>query len=166
MAAAASEPRLQLSGIHVLVVDDEEDAREITGTMLEDQGAAVTTARSAGEAFDVLSYARPDVLVCDLGMPGEDGLAFIARVRSHGDPDIASIPALAVTAYASDQDRVRSLNTGFQSHLSKPVTASELVARVGHLAQASHPAAAHRPAPGPAEPPPPPGRAGGSRLVL
>ena len=148
-AAPVGEPRLRLSGLHVLVVDDQEDAREIAGKMLEDQGAAVTTARSGAEAFELLSRARPDVLVCDLGMPGEDGLALIARVRNHGDPQIASIPALAVTAYAGDQDRARSLHAGFHSHLPKPVTASELVARVGHLAQFNDPSAADGPAQGP-----------------
>jgi len=144
VAATANEPRLQLSGIHVLVVDDDADAREIAGRMLEDEGAAVTTARSAAEAYDMLAHGRPDVLVCDLGMPDEDGLAFIARVRSHGDPAVAAIPALAVTAYAGDPDRARALHAGFHAHLPKPVDAGDLVARVRHLAQVNDTAAADR----------------------
>jgi len=144
VAATANEPRLQLSGIHVLVVDDDADAREIAGRMLEEEGAAVTIARSAAEAYDMLAHGRPDVLVCDLGMPDEDGLAFIARVRSHGDPAVAAIPALAVTAYAGDPDRTRALHAGFHAHLPKPVDAGDLVARVGHLAQVNDPAAADR----------------------
>ena len=102
--------------------------------MLEDQGAVVTTARSASEGFDALMRARPDVLVCDIGMPNEDGLALITRVRKSGTAAIASIPALAVTAYARDQDRQQALLAGFQSHLAKPFTAHDLVTSVRQLA--------------------------------
>ena len=129
--------RAMLAGLRVLVIDDEADAREFVGQMLEDQGAVVTTARSASEGFDALMRARPDVLVCDIGMPNEDGLALITRVRKSGTAAIASIPALAVTAYARDRDRQQALLAGFQSHLAKPFTAHDLVTSVRQLAHRS-----------------------------
>ena len=123
-----------LSGLNVLVVDDDEDAREIAGRMLEDQGAVVMTAESAGEAYDLLTRVRPDVLVCDIGMPNEDGLTFLRRLRQDADPRVASIPALAVTAYAGEQDRQRARLAGFNGHLAKPIAAHDLVRCVHELA--------------------------------
>ena len=108
--------------------------------MLEDQGASVTVARSAAEGYEMLTRARPDVVVCDIGMPDENGLAFITRVRNHTDAAIASVPALAVTAYARAQDRQRSLLAGFHSYLSKPFPAAELVGIIRHLAHFKEPA--------------------------
>lgn len=142
----ANPHRSRLHGIHVLVIDDDLDAREVVEKMLEDQGAAVASARSAAEGYEMLTRARPDVLVCDIGMPTEDGLAFIARVRSDPDAGIASIPALAVTAYARERDRERSLQAGFQSHLSKPFTAAELAGVVDHLAHFNN--TSYEPSPG------------------
>jgi signal transduction histidine kinase len=133
-AAGAAGPLGQLAGARVLVVDDDADAREVTANMLEDQGASVAVARSAAEAYQAMRRGRPDVLVCDLAMPDEDGLSFITRLRQDADPDVASIPALAVTAYAREADRDRSLQAGFHSHLAKPFTAAELVGIVRHLA--------------------------------
>ena len=133
--------RALLAGVHVLVIDDERDAREFVGRMLEDHGAVVTAAGSASEGFTALLDAHPDVLVCDIGMPDEDGLALITRVRKNGATAIASIPALAVTAYARDQDRQQALLAGFQSHLAKPFTAHELVTIVHQLAHRNDPLA-------------------------
>ena len=124
-----------LAGLNVLVVDDDEDAREIAGRMLEDQGAVVMTAESAGEAYDLLTRVPPDILVCDIGMPNEDGLAFVRRLRQDPDRRIASIPALAVTAYAAEQDRQRALLAGFNGHLAKPISAHDLVRCVHELAR-------------------------------
>jgi CheY-like chemotaxis protein len=80
-----------------------------------------------------LKCRPPHVLVCDIAMPREDGVAFIRRVRADSSPAIASVPAVAVTAYARDQDRLRTLEAGFQFHLPKPVTALELIDTVGFL---------------------------------
>jgi CheY-like chemotaxis protein len=128
-----------LAGVHVLVIDDEGDAREFVGRMLEDQGAVVTTAGSASEGFTALLSARPDVVVGDIGMPNGDGIALITRVRKSGASAIASIPALAVTAYARDQDRQQALLAGFQSHLAKPFAALDLVTIVRQLAHSNDP---------------------------
>jgi signal transduction histidine kinase len=133
--------RAQLRGVRVLVIDDDADARDFVGSMLEDQGALVTIARSAHEGYEALIRDRLDVLVCDIGMPNEDGLAFIARIRNSADVRIQSIRAVAVTAYAREQDRARALAAGFDSHLTKPFTAADLVTIVRHLAHSTAPAA-------------------------
>lgn len=93
--------------------------------MLTDAGARVTVASSAGEGHERLTHDCPDVLLCDIGMPNEDGLTFIARVRRNGDAGIASIRALAVTAYAREEDRERALAARFDSHLAKPFSAAD-----------------------------------------
>jgi signal transduction histidine kinase len=137
-AASPTADALQhslLAGVHVLVVDDETDAREFVAKMLEDQGAVVTEAESAAKGFELLARAVPDVLLCDVGMPTEDGLAFIERIRQSDRASVASVPALAVTAYAREQDRDRALRAGFHSHLAKPFSAQALVAIVRHLAR-------------------------------
>jgi signal transduction histidine kinase len=137
-ATPAAEERASqrgtLTGLRVLVIDDDPDARDVVERMLADEGAQVETATSAADGYAALTRTRPDVLVCDLGMPSEDGLRFISRVRTHPDPDVASVPALAVTAYAHGFDRQRSLDAGFHSHLSKPFAAADLVSVVQHLA--------------------------------
>jgi CheY-like chemotaxis protein len=123
-----------LAGVRVLVVDDETDARDFVTKMLQDQGAVVTAAESAAEGLEVLARAVPDVLLCDVGMPTEDGLTFIGRIRQSDRASIASVPALAVTGYAREQDRQQALRAGFQSHLAKPFSARELVSIVRRLA--------------------------------
>jgi CheY-like chemotaxis protein len=134
-------------GIHVLVVDDDPDACEVMARILEDQGAMVATAASTGEAYELLLRARPQVLVCDIGMAKEDGMSFIRRVRRDADASIAHIPAVAVTAFARDYDRQQSLHAGFQSHLAKPFDAGELVAIVRHLARSNNSNSTHDHAP-------------------
>jgi PAS domain S-box-containing protein len=136
-----------LAGVHVLVVDDETDAREFVTKMLQDQGAVVTAAESAAEGFEVLARAVPDVLLCDVGMPTEDGLTFIGRIRQSDRASVASVPAVAVTAYAREQDRQQALRAGFHSHLAKPFSAHELVSIVQRLARIG-PREGNRPAVG------------------
>ncbi len=126
--------RAALGGIRVVVVDDDADSREVVGKILKNQGASVISATSAAEAYTLLTNERPDLLVCDVAMPKEDGLAFIARVRSDSDKGIASIPALALTAFAREQDPERTLRAGFHSFLTKPFSAVELVRSVQQLA--------------------------------
>jgi CheY-like chemotaxis protein len=102
---------------------------------LEAAGARVTTAGSAAEALAALKQLRPDVLLADIGMPGEDGYGLIARIRGLSDAALRDIPAAALTAYARPEDRVRALQSGFEMHLGKPVDLGELVASVAALAK-------------------------------
>ncbi len=120
-----------LAGVRVVVVDDEEDAREMIATTLHDYGAQVQAASSGAEAIELLARRapneRPDVLVCDIGLPGEDGYALLRRVRTLPIEQGGAIPAVAVTAYARVEDRLRALQAGFQMHVAKPVEPAELV---------------------------------------
>ncbi|EYF03913.1 hybrid sensor histidine kinase/response regulator [Chondromyces apiculatus] len=127
-----SEPTLQ--GLHILVVDDEPDARELVGAVLERKGATVTTAATVTDALSMIERIKPDVILSDLGMPGEDGYSLIRRLRARSPERGGRIPAAALTAYASAQDRTRALLAGFQSHVPKPIEASELAAVIANLA--------------------------------
>ena len=123
----------RLDGIRVLVVDDEVDARELFGSILDSAGAGVVTAASAAAALRILAEEPVDVLISDIEMPGEDGYALLAQATTlrHGDPLIA----IAVTAYARTTDRRRALEAGFNWHLAKPVEPAELVSIVASLKQ-------------------------------
>jgi CheY-like chemotaxis protein len=120
-----------LAGVSVLLVDDDEQARNVIGTMLASFGASVTEAASAAEAVQHFADDPPDVLVSDIGMPGEDGYALIRRLRRAE----WNVPAVAVTAYADPRDRDRALDAGFQAHLAKPVEPHELAATVRSVLQ-------------------------------
>ena len=124
-----------LSGIHVLVVDDDEDTLEMMTTALTSRKAKVTAVCSAEEAINVIKNHRPDVLVSDIAMPGEDGYGLIAKVRSMDTDSATAIPAVAITAYAKDEDRRRALDSGFQIYLAKPVELSELISVVARAAK-------------------------------
>jgi len=119
-----------LEGVSVLVVDDERDARELVQMMLEERGATVRTAASAGEARNLIAQRLPQVLVCDIGMPQEDGYDLLESLRRMN----LAIPSLALTAFARPEDRVRSLKAGFVAHLAKPVEPAELLVAVASLA--------------------------------
>jgi CheY-like chemotaxis protein len=97
-------------------------------------GATVSLASSASEAIDRILAARPDVLVCDIGMPSEDGYSLIRQVRVLEQSQANALPAVALTAYARSEDRTKAIRAGFQNHLSKPVEPAELLAVVGSLA--------------------------------
>ena len=122
-----------LAGLSVLVVDDEPDAREILSEILDLAGATVRTAADASEALSILSEFVPDVLVSDLAMPGDDGLSLIRKIRSRTPDRVATVPAIALTAYTRPEDRVRALNAGFQMHVPKPVDPTELVVTIASL---------------------------------
>jgi len=111
----------KLGGVRVLVVDDEHDTREILSVMLTRYGAEIRTAGSAPEAMEVFGQWRPDVLVSDIGMPVEDGYVLIKKIRALPPENGADVPAIALTAYASAQDKKTALAAGFQRHLAKPV---------------------------------------------
>jgi PAS domain S-box-containing protein/excisionase family DNA binding protein len=123
-----------LLNLRVLIVDDEEDARDLIQTTLALSGARVTTTASAREALAAIERERPHVMVCDIGMPGEDGYQLIGRVRALPFGRGGNIPAVALTAYAREEDRRRALEAGFQVHVSKPIKPSELVAVVASVA--------------------------------
>ena len=123
----------RLQGLRVLVVDDDRDARELVRRLLEACNAVVRTAGSAREAFAALEDGEFDVLVSDIGMPGEDGYALLQRVRSLPPGRNGDIPAMALTAYARGEDRVKAIRAGFHLHAAKPVDPAELIAAVANL---------------------------------
>jgi PAS domain S-box-containing protein len=132
VAVNALTEEITLSEVRVLVVDDEAETRDLLQIMLTAHGAEVMTSSSAGEALARLDHSRPDILVSDIGMPVLDGYAFIKRVRAL-DSSQRDIPAIALTAYARAEDRMRALAAGFQMHVPKPVEASELVMVIASL---------------------------------
>ena len=136
-----SEPLPSLSGVSVLIVDDEPDAVEMMAAALQVCGASVVSASSARDALDVLTRVNVDLLLSDICMPGEDGYALIRKVRAMPSIHLATIPAAAVTADARAEERARALAAGFHLHLSKPIQPATLARAVAALA-ASRPAAA------------------------
>lgn len=125
---------LELYGVKVLIVDDEADARELLQTVLKQCGAEVQAVSSVRLAIEAVKQWKPDVLVSDIGMPGEDGYELIRQIRSLPHKEGGSIPAAALTAYARSEDRLRALTSGFQTHVAKPVEPVELAAVVASLA--------------------------------
>jgi CheY-like chemotaxis protein/anti-sigma regulatory factor (Ser/Thr protein kinase) len=123
-----------LEGLRVLVVDDDRDTREVLRVLLEQWGAEVTAVASADEALAVISALDPHVLLSDIAMPGQDGYALIRQVRAREEPGSRSLPAAALTAYASREDRARALGAGYHDHIAKPVEPKRLVAVVARLA--------------------------------
>jgi PAS domain S-box-containing protein len=124
----------RLDGVRVLIVDDENDGRELLLEVLRERGAEVCDAHSAREGLTLIQAQLPDVLVSDIGMPGEDGLSFIKAVRALPADKGGLTPAVALTGYARTQDRTEALRAGFNMHLAKPVSPAELLAVVGSLA--------------------------------
>jgi len=125
-----------LHGLRALVVDDEFDARALVTTMLERSGAQVLAVSSTREALESMQTWKPDVLIADIGMPVEDGYSLIRKVRALPSDSGGLTPALALTAYARTEDRIRALSEGYQVHLAKPVDRLELATIVGNLCQA------------------------------
>jgi PAS domain S-box-containing protein len=124
----------ELSGLRILLVDDEADSRDLLNFVLESCGALVSTAGSAAEALDIMERESFDVVVSDIGMPEEDGYSLIRRIRSLPAERGGSVAAIALTAYARAEDRVQALRSGFQLHIAKPVESTELLAAVANLA--------------------------------
>jgi signal transduction histidine kinase/ActR/RegA family two-component response regulator len=123
-----------LADMTVLVVDDEPDARELLRIVLEFGGLRVLDAASAKDALSILDSERVDLLVSDIGMPEEDGYSLIRRVRGLSNGPKATIPAVALTAFASNEDRTRALLEGFNMHMTKPVEPAELLVALADLA--------------------------------
>jgi PAS domain S-box-containing protein len=130
----ASSRLINLARRRILVVDDDADARDLLAQILGQAGAVVTVAASADEALDVLRRWRPDVLVSDIGMPGDDGYVLIRKVRALGFEEGGQVRAVALTAYARSEDRVLALEAGFHTHIAKPVDPLELTALIAGLA--------------------------------
>lgn len=127
------EPVPSLAGADVLVVDDDRDTREMLRSVLEQSGAVVRTASSVEEAVAAFDIRSPDILVSDIGMPGEDGYSLIRKIRERSSGH--DVPALALTAFARSEDRRRALGAGFQMHLAKPVEPAELITAIASLAK-------------------------------
>lgn len=123
-----------LGSRRILVVDDDEDTRDLMLVALEGSGAQVTGASSAREALQKLQSAPPDLLIADIGMPGQDGFWLIRQLRTLPGAALRSMPAIAVTAFASTHDRQAALSAGFDDYVSKPVDLDELVRTIGRVA--------------------------------
>lgn len=132
-----SNGRANLSGITVLVVDDEPDARDLVTRVLMAANADVMVVGSAADAFDALQERRPHVLVSDIAMPGEDGFGLIERVRRLPHEQGGAVPALALTALARPEDQAKALASGFQEHVPKPIDAQRLVRAIAVLVAAN-----------------------------
>ncbi len=135
---APSDPVLyeappELRDLRVLIVDDEPDARELVMSVLAECGVHVRTAASAVEALRAIDRDAPDVLLSDIGMPGEDGYSLIAKVRKLAREQGGAMPAACLSGYTTVDDRRRALIAGFNMHLAKPIEPAELVAVVANL---------------------------------
>lgn len=123
-----------LEGLSVLAVDDELDARDLLKQILEGCGARVIVAASSEEALGLVLSERPDMIISDIGMPGENGYEFIRKVRALAPEDGGATPAAALTAFARTEDRTRALRAGYQTHAAKPIEPAELTAIAASLA--------------------------------
>ncbi|HWN67065.1 MAG TPA: CheR family methyltransferase [Haliangium sp.] len=132
-ASVPSTVARSIAGVRVLLIEDDEDTRNAFAMMLHELGAEVRAAASAAEGMAAVEEFRPRVIFCDVAMPGEDGYAFIRKLRSQGPNRGGQTPAAALTALAGEQDRTRALDVGFQMHLTKPISSARLAAAVGVL---------------------------------
>ena len=137
LAPKHSDTAPSLDGLQVLVVDDEVDTREWIVTILKQSGSEVKAVSSVGEALEALENFKPNVLVSDIGMPGEDGYALIRKIRELETDTGGRIPAVALTGYARVEDYRAALAAGFQLHVAKPIRAAELIAVIASLATMS-----------------------------
>jgi CheY-like chemotaxis protein len=122
-----------LQGFRILAVDDSSDTRELLSAVLGGCGATVTTAASVREALDVFFVWKPHLIVCDIGMPDQDGYMFIKAIRQLSREEGGDVPALALTGYVRVEDRTRALQAGYQMFVPKPIEAGELCALIANL---------------------------------
>jgi len=127
------ETRANIAGARILVLDDEPDARTLLEAVLTDAQASVETRATVRDALTAFDVFRPHVVVCDIGLPDEDGYAFIGKLRARPGRSGAAIPVIALTAYARPEDRRRAVTAGFNAHVPKPVDADELIAVISNL---------------------------------
>jgi len=135
-------PAASLKNLRILLVDDEADAREVVATVLERWGAEVLLAASAGDALGILERERPELLIADIEMPGEDGYSLIQKVRGLSWERGGGTAAVALTAYASASDRTKLLSAGFDRHVPKPVRPPELFSVISAMMRSARPASA------------------------
>jgi PAS domain S-box-containing protein len=136
---ALPEPQPLLAGSpKILVVDDQVDACELLAELLDRSGASVQTAMSAAEALAFVDRGPPDLVITDIGMPIEDGYAFIQQLRARPKEKGGAIPVIALTAFTRPEDRARTAATGFNRHISKPIEARELIAAIISLTTSAH----------------------------
>jgi CheY-like chemotaxis protein len=135
LPGSGPRPSSRLGGLRVLVVEDDEDARELVVTVLEDAGAIVASADSAAAGFDAVRDFQPQLLVSDIGMPDEDGYSLMRRVRALGVVAGGGIPSIALTAYTRAEDRAKALRAGFSLHMAKPIRPSDLVSAIASLVE-------------------------------
>ncbi len=126
---------VSLDKLRVLVVDDNEDNLLLISFILEESAMQVMTATSASEAFNLFLQTKPDILVCDIAMPSEDGYWLIRKIRNLEPCQGGLIPAIALTASAREEDRILCMNAGFQVHIAKPIEPTKLVEIVVELAR-------------------------------
>ena len=131
--ASGAFPMPSLGGLRILVVDDDADAREVISAVLVQAGADVATASSAPQAIDLVESWGPNVLISDIGMPNQDGYDLIRKLRARSTDRASHIPAIALTAFARSQDRLKALSAGYQMHVAKPIEPLELVTVVASL---------------------------------
>jgi CheY-like chemotaxis protein len=144
ITASSNEPEVRqrastadaeiLKGLRILVVDDDSDGREVLAVQLAQQGATTSVSPSADDALRKLDTFKPDIIVADIGMPGEDGYSLIRKVRNRPLDDSKLTPAVALTAFAGDGNRQRALDAGYQKHISKPADLEELTLTIASLA--------------------------------
>jgi PAS domain S-box-containing protein len=130
------EIKADLTGLRILIVDDEADSREMLRLTLENRGANIVSASSAAQALKAFEAEKFDLLISDIGMPDEDGFSLIKKIRKLPVTNGGKTPALALTAYARAEDRIKALQSGFQMHISKPIDLSELTAVVASMTNA------------------------------
>jgi CheY-like chemotaxis protein len=131
---AAEPDQARFEGLHVLLVEDDPATRLATQRLLELHGARVTLAQTASEARATYATSRPDLVICDIGLPGEDGYSFIRRLRRfEADEHRARVPTVALTAFAREEDQKRALGAGFDRHLPKPLDPDVLLGAVARL---------------------------------
>jgi len=126
---------LSLQGVKAIVVDDEIDAQTLLKLILEDSGAQVKSTNNVRQALQMIKTFRPDVIITDIGMPEQDGYSFLRTLRQDTDPTVRNIPAIALTAYARQEDQDRAFSVGFQKHISKPFEPAEVMDAVCTLLQ-------------------------------
>jgi PAS domain S-box-containing protein len=124
---------VRLDGVHVLLVEDDDDSRKLLGTMLKRYGARVTSTKSAAEALSVFKAELPDVMISDIGMPDQDGYELIRKIRALPPEKGGNTPAIALTGYASRKDRERALATGYQQHMAKPIEQADMIKAIAAL---------------------------------
>jgi len=124
---------IRLDGIHVLLVEDDDDSRKLLGTMVKHYGAKVTSTKSAAKALEVFENEVPDVIISDIGMPDQDGYELIRKLRALPVEKGGNIPAIALTGYASRKDRERALNSGYNQHMAKPIEQADVISAIAAL---------------------------------